>query len=196
MTSPTGSSFSDDYALFFDEEFAKLALLAGTTCGNVAVGPGTEYAVIGQLNADECGLRRLGPNEIGGGAAWAPIQRWDSTGATGAPGLVLADHLRPGSAPAPTSVASNLVSVRFELNFGNLPGPYPSLNSYDVRIGAAEIPNGQLDATGSYDFDASTLPVQVRLRAPFPNDPFCWWTGSATVNGAGVTAIEVVALCA
>ena len=74
------------------------------------------------------------------------------------------------------------------------------LTHFEVsRVGDETVIYGFLDENGAIDVPGPLLGETLRVEAEYPDDPFCWWTGSTAINQTASTldlTVELDEVCA
>jgi len=153
-------------------------------------GPGLGFAVLSELAPDTCQLLVL--QESDGWTRLAVplpsgqvIEGWSSS-------TYLA---RPDPAVGPRSAQ---VTLTFDVSYATPPPDGtrpPDSAAFELFLDDGSL-LGRLDTASTVTVHNSVIGSPIQLRAPFANDPYCWWTGPTTATDARVMAVSLVALCA
>lgn len=190
--------------IILDDSSGSLWCVNGITDGdtlNIRAGPGTAYAIGGELEPEQCNVTRFGALVEG----WAPIGSPD-----GISGWVSANFLTPDigqpppgptATPSPTSTPgrpATMVTITIQMvdDVGLPDIPMSPLNTFDVR-GPNDEPLGRLNANGQITLDSALLP-NIKVQAELIDDAYCWWFGGGPlrlVEGTTYRAFVAV-LCA
>lgn len=172
---------------------------------NFRSGPGTEFKILHELEPGQCGLYAVNDAGIRNEGDWVELTvptYYDSVGFVSARyigGLPPAqpDVVEPNPTPPPRP-AANGARVRFIMIYGQTaPGEVNrpiNLSQFEVRL--PNLTLGRLDNGGNFPFAPDEIPAEIYVSAEYPDDPFCWWSGSTFVSGPGTVTVQLETLCA
>lgn len=157
---------------------------------NVRSGPGVDNPIVFELQPEQCRIYIAG-DSVG---AWAPVlvslgpdgdvEGWVST-------RYLADPTLAIDPPQPMVT----IIVRFEY-LSDDPDSVPPTTSFEVIDSEGGL-LGNLDESSRARVPANLDPSTFFVQAPFPDDPYCGWTGPLDYDAPGGRYfVKLLALCA
>lgn len=150
-------------------------------------GPGTGFEILREMAPGTCQLLPLGASN-----------GWTQLAVPTADGQVIEGW----ASSAYLGTGRERITLTFSLSYpAQLPAGTkpPDWAAFEVLRTDGSLVGG-LDTAATIQVDAGLIGTELRVQAPWANDPYCWWTGSTMVRPDArqpvVLPVELAGVCA
>lgn len=157
---------------------------------NLRTGPGIDNPIVEPLPSNQCRIYAIGEPVDG----WLPVVVSGGDGGD-LDGWVSGRYLAVPEPDIDLTWPTTIITVELDYLFDPA-DTMPAITAFQITTPEGDV-IANLDDNAMFAFPSNLDPGTLWIRAEFPGDPYCGWTGALRYGGPGnVYTAELAALCA